>query len=1046
MMRKGLIYGLLILSLLLGSQVWKISAQNDSTGQEGFQLMSTRENGVTIEYRIGSYGFEKVELDGEIYDRIILAEANTFNDPAKPSLPLAATSIGVPIGAEFVLRIVEIQKETLPGTYWIEPSPSYVMGDQDLEAGSVVYVRDPETYARAEAFPGVVVELGKAAKLRDQRILPIRIYPFQYMPLTRTLEVIKSVRFEVEFRYPQGQPMPNLSQSEILAEENNPFEAIYQSSLLNYEEAKSFRAFEPAAELPMQGLSVESSPDRYKITVTEDGIYQLTYESLQAAGMAVTSVNPQTFSMTNQGRPVAIYVHNSDGNPAKFSPGEYVLFFGERFDGTYLASLYEDEDDFWRDSFYRPNETNLTYFPASFNRLMVEKYTNRNVYWLTHGGVAGPFMSQVNVSTGTAPFVESYLENLRFEEQNYWWTTHFTSEDTFFWERVQFSSSVQKDYPLNIPVPTGTGTATLRGEFVARVHNPSLNPDHRAILYINKNQNPNPIGMVEWDGLGRKTFEVSFPVSYLNDGSNTLSVAFQKVDGMTADDVYVNWFEITYPRRLIAQSNRIGINRGVSQSYASPSGTHRLYLPLILRESSPVSSLQITGFTQRPVVLSIADPLSPRLINGANYSSGVLSFQKSADLGLSFFIATPASVASIEQVSFQEIASPRADYIYIAPRQFLTQTQTLANYRQTKDGLTTKVVALEEIIDQFNFGIYHPRAIKNYLRQVYNTWSPKPVYVLLVGDGHWNFLGSSKYDNPTIYMPPNLQWVDPWQGEIDSSNALVTMDDQWDPLPDLFIGRLPVNSGDEITAYLNKVQTYEGAADKSWQKRFIFVADANDPGAGNFPLLLDNVIGQYPIADLRKIYLNKVGSTYTSYHTEVQNNLPCGSQIGSNACPNATQALKTLLNTGGAGHFVYSGHGYIDGWSKAVIFSNSDVNDLSNGANSPFVFSLDCLDGYWYYPEIQASDHRGQSLIEILVRTPNKGAVAAFSPTGLGLATAHDRLQRGFYDYIFSTDNWQLGEASVRAKLKVYQESPMHVDLVHTYTVFGDPALISPKP
>lgn len=91
--------------------------------------------------------------------------------------------------------------------------------------------------------------------------------------------------------------------------------------------------------------------------------------------------------------------------------------------------------------------------------------------------------------------------------------------------------------------------AILRGEFVSRAHSPSVNPDHRQIIYINKSQNPTPIGTLTWDGLRRYRFELTFPASYLVDGNNTLTVEFQKVTGMIVDQIFVDWFEISYEQK-----------------------------------------------------------------------------------------------------------------------------------------------------------------------------------------------------------------------------------------------------------------------------------------------------------------------------------------------------------------------------------------------------------------------------------------------------------------------------------------------------------------
>jgi hypothetical protein len=153
--------------------------------------------------------------------------------------------------------------------------------------------------------------------------------------------------------------------------------------------------------------------------------------------------------------------------------------------------------------------------------------------------------------------------------------------------------------------------------------------------------------------------------------------------------------------------------------------------------------------------------------------------------------------------------------------------------------------------------------------------------------------------------------------------------------------------------------------------------------------------------------------------------------LGSAALAN--QSLKQALNVSGAALLNYIGHAAIDGWANEDIFINSDIQDLNNGSMLPVVLSMDCLDGYWLYPS-------QSSLIEELLRAENKGAVSTFSPTGLGVATGHDALQRGFYDAVFNQGIKELGPATLAAKLSLYA-SGSNYDLLHTFTVFGDPAL-----
>jgi hypothetical protein len=79
-------------------------------------------------------------------------------------------------------------------------------------------------------------------------------------------------------------------------------------------------------------------------------------------------------------------------------------------------------------------------------------------------------------------------------------------------------------------------------------------------------------------------------------------------------------------------------------------------------------------------------------------------------------------------------------------------------------------------------------------------------------------------------------------------------------------------------------------------------------------------------------------------------------------------------------------------------------------------------------------------MIEELVRREASGAIAAFSPTGLGVSSGHDMLHQGFYDALMNDGVSELGLAVKNSKDLLY-ETGMNPDLLHTYTIFGDPAL-----
>ncbi|MFN2153173.1 MAG: C25 family cysteine peptidase, partial [Anaerolineales bacterium] len=159
-------------------------------------------------------------------------------------------------------------------------------------------------------------------------------------------------------------------------------------------------------------------------------------------------------------------------------------------------------------------------------------------------------------------------------------------------------------------------------------------------------------------------------------------------------------------------------------------------------------------------------------------------------------------------------------------------------------------------------------------------------------------------------------------------------------------------------------------------------------------------------------------------------------------CAAAKTALINNFNETGVVIANYIGHASVNYWSYEDILTLTDIPLISNPTMLPVILSMTCLDGYWSGPIYTTSKNQpvNPGLIETLVRKSDSGAIAAFSPTGLGVSTGHDILQKGFYDSLMNAGHWEMGIAALNAKLALFTVG-IHPDLLHTYTVFGDPAL-----
>ena len=794
----------------------------------------------------------------------------------------------------------------------------------------------------------------------------------------------------------------------------NPFEAILESSLLNYEEAKNFRSLPPALDTQAVDLNLQSPG--YKIMVDRDGLYRISYADLLAAGMEVDAVDPRYFQITSQGQDVAITVQGeADG---VFDPGDYITFYGEHLRGDRLAQVYAGEDSSWLDRFIYFDDGMIIFWDPKLDATMFEKYTAENTYWLAVGDVEGLRMGTLDGTPGEAEVPAYYWETVHREESHVWWSWHFTGVDTWFWDDIRISAVNTSTYTATLTaLATDETTATVRGEVVARNFNHYATPDHHTQVYIN--DHVTPIDDATWDGHVRYSFEAQTPLTALVEGENQLRFVAHKTENMTSDRLYFDWFEIEYPRGFQAVGDQLDFSTHLTGTYRYQSGGFSDPVVEIYDLTTPLTPTRVLSPTVSP-----GDTGTYTVAFQTTHVSG--SRYRVAAVGAEGVIQTPVEITAYTPPDVAATAG--ADYLIITHRDFLTAAQRLADYRSTQ-GYITMVVAVDTLYDAFNYGIYHPIAIKNFLRYAFANWDVIPSYAVLIGDGHWDLRGYREDPSGPVYMPPYLAWVDPWQGEVDSANQIANLvGGEGDPLPDLAIGRIPVESVPELDNVIDKIIAFETSGDQDWQRNLLFVADNTPDSAGDFVASSERVIQDHLPAGYRPVRI-------------YQDDYSCTSASSTpTECAAVRNAITSTLNITGALFVNYTGHGSVGQWSHEQVLrtNQAELLTLDNGDRLPVFLEMTCLTGYWIYPGSSTT-----SLAVELLRLENAGAVGTFSPTGLGVAQGHDVLNNGFFDAVFKDGVQTLGWAAVAAKLDLFQ-SGGHFDLIQTYTVFGDPALKIP--
>lgn len=951
------------------------SSAGESPAAEGAptRLLASTETEIAFEVNVPWEQLVVAAAEDAPYVRLSLPGYAAASQAGAPELPFLVELIGIPLGVTLAVRVEPGAEHTLALTAPVVPAAAQSV-QWDPAARRAAPLRglsgslpqplsalheDPEIYGSPDAYPGTLAEVAGTGMLRQQRVAGIALYPVQYRPAAGVLTLYASLRVTVAFA-----PADRVEAVLLPAAVESPqYEQVYRASLLNYESARPWRQ-----RVPAQASASGSGSDAaawsppvpgWRVKVRADGLYRLTYADLQASGLPVDDLDPATLQLFQLGQEVAVEVAGeADGS---FDPGDSLLFYGRALDS---------------------------------------KYTWDNVYWLTYGGAAGLRISARDGTPGSAETPASYPA-LRHMEENVDYITDMPGDEAlerFLWDWLYPPSRPSWSHTFSLAAPyVGSGTATLTVAMQGFLSYP-VDPDHHAQVYLNGTL----VQDAWWDGIAWLIEEVPFDRALLAAGDNTITVAAPNDTGAGADGINLDWAELRFANTFLAEGDELAFTYDVAGDW----------------------QFRVEGFsTDQLVVYDVSDPGAPVRIEGVSAvpsGAGYAALFEEAIAGpTGYWVAATGTCRSAEAIeqdtpSDLQAADNGADYVVVTHAAFEEQAGTLAGYRASQ-GLRAVTVDVQDVYDEFGYGIVGAVPIHDFLAYAYDHWqAPAPSFVVLLGDGHFD--PKDHYAiGETSYLPPYLAPVDPWMIETAADNRYVTLAGD-DTLPDMMLGRLSVDTGAGAEVLVQKIVDYEQSPPPgTWTEQVLAVAD-NADGAGDFAAASDALlVGYLPQPyQAHKVYLGVTHPTPEQARAAIQAQVNAGALIVN-----------------------YIGHAAVTTWAGENLLTTDDVPLLQNGGMLPVMLPMTCWDGYFIFPF--PSDWGMDSMAEVVTRAEGRGAVASWSPTGMGISSGHDSLDTGFFQAIFLDGVRSLGEATTAGKLRLWATGSNR-DLVDTYQLFGDPA------
>jgi hypothetical protein len=981
--------------ILDGDEDGRLEPQADPGARQlsrGVEVLEEDETGVTLELITSGFDTKVVPAGAQEFEQLHISDYvhGYTQQLGAPQLPLKGILIDVPAGKVADLSVLKTEIEPYSG-YSIYPVPQDVADtDGGMAAVGQAFVQDPAAYNADGFYPQTVAALGKSYVFREQIKQQILFYPISFNPVSGDLNLYESIRVRIDYvdnTQAKATAAPSIPwQPPVMALSSDAMSAEQISALALWLPPIVVNPLTPMlSSIPSAIAAVWSPPDGggavvYKISTTSEGIYRIDRDFLIAQGLTAGDINDidlDQVRLFSRGEEIAINIFDQ-AVAGQLDAGDYIEFYALNIDDTYF------------------------------------KYTSNNIYWLTLSGGTGLAKRMVadNGTPASGVLGLDFVDTAHHEQDIMYWLKApgaDSIERWFFGTFVQgdehSGGGVPKAFTINVPEPTSSGTLTI-------VMAGQTATDHVVEVVVNGVNDT-----FYWSDIAY--FQATVTDVPLNHGNNTVTLQCLSSDGN--DSITIDYFEVTYRRNYVAGADD-------TLKFEPDNGSRYVI------DGFSINTLSAYDISDPADVMRVTDYTVTGPDGGGKFS---IEFEP-ASMGDSYYVVSSAAInapgtLTVDTASSLFDADNGADYILITHRDIgwdlngdaYQWLDDLVALRQAQ-GFRVAIIDIEDIYDEFSYGIKSPQALKDFLSYAYSNWrSPAPEYVLLVGDSTYDPKDHWLEGDSTAYLPAYLIFVD-YKGETVTDEWFVTISGD-DAVPDMYIGRLPAADAADAATMAAKIIAYETTPNSkfsdpaaAWEKNVLLVAD-NQRDGEDYLYEADFAAMNNAAADILPPYMNP-NPGYLGIHY--------ASAVFLN-----TFIIDTL-NTDGALIVNYSGHGATQIWAEEDILVSDDLTGFTNTIELPFFVSMSCETGVFSYPE----PWDFPSLAESLLRSTS-GAVAALMPTGMTATEGQRVLNTALFEHIFNEDVRTLGPAIAAAKQTLLANgSTEYEQISKTFLLFGDPA------
>lgn len=917
------------------------------TAKKDIRVISSSQSSFTFEYTPNYFDIKKDNIGGEEYLSIPFDGANGYSNELIGKIFLKYRTIPLGVPSEFgnTIQILSTQHSIIKGK--VAP----IMGDtqptlQEIRAAENSY-EDQE-----------LVRFGEFGYSRDLPLQDILIAPVRYNSETDEITLYNKITVKINFgSTPKnrkeikndflGKITPNFSVAKNWGREATPL------SKTNFNENNIVRTW-------------------YKFQAPDEGIYKITRGELASLGIDASTVDPRTIKIFGNGGYAlseaiedttpygmtenAIYIEGEEDG--SFDENDYILFYGRGI-------------EFW--------ESNS----SSKIKRYHNPFSKENYYWITFGEESGKRMENKESFSSTPQVIQTTTTAFKWLDED---KLNIGRSGRDYWGD-EFTKNNRSHTYIN------TLTGRIDSEDIIYRYRLTNASESSNLLTISENGKSMKSQYLSGHGEYYWGRALTSSTQYSEELPENNSVLKFDFSGLSSDSkMYIDYYEIEYQRDLKIINDEI---------------------IFFTNDTNNIVQYKLNNFSNSSInIYDITENDNIKIISAPNINGGMVDFTIVEPVAIrSKYIALTndkyKSISQIEKVEITNsiVTGEGAEYIIITDRKFETEAERLAEYRKNDapQKYSTKIVYVQDILNEFSCGMMDPTAIRNFLKYGYENWQIKPFYVLLFGDGNYDYFDAEGYNQnyvPTYQTKESMSEIDSYP--MDDYYARIIGSDR---KADLAIGRLNIQTNSDAENVVDKIIFYETPDNGLWKNLITLVADDGLTSDGD-----DTTLHTYQSETLATtsvpgfIGINKI---YLAAYPTVITGFGRRKPEVNKAIINAINQGTLILN--------YIGHGNPDLWAHENVFERtSSIPSLKNDKLF-FLTAATCDYGRFDDPTVQSST-------EELLLAENRGMIGGVSSARVVYSGANEDLNLEFYSHLLNESleamsNTTVGEAYYLTKV-----------------------------